>query len=191
MLQNGQRVQIQYAGSIETGYMFVNTWINGGPVGVTIGETQFLPQFENALRCLSRGERAVVHIPAENAYGRYDEANVVRVPKSSVPNADKLPVGSTVSLQTHLGQVRVKVASVDGDEIVFDCNHELAGHDLTFEIELVRDGRETAVDCEKAPHSCGCGCDKLKEQLSREGCGCGHDHHHARSGAVALQARAS
>lgn len=178
MLRKGQKVLIQYAGEIENGNTFVNTWVNGGPVEVTVGSGEFLPLFELALMKLERGQRTTVHIPASQAYGAYDESNVIRVPKAQIPHADELPVGSFVSMMTEIGQVRVKVAAVEDGEVVFDCNHELAGHDLTFEIELMRDGTETPVEEEAAPHSCGCGCDKLKEQLTHDGCACDHNHDH-------------
>ena len=35
------------------------------------------------------------------------------------------------------GPFPAKVVSVDEEKAVFDMNHELAGKDLTFEIELV------------------------------------------------------
>lgn len=174
MLEVGQKVQIQYAGSIENGNTFVNTWINGGPVEVTVGDKAFLPAFERALRNLSRGERISIVIPMQEAYGAYDEANVVRVPRETVSQVEKLSAGSSIVVQTALGQARVKVAAIDQETVTIDCNHELAGHDITFEIELVRDGSEGTVDGEKGPHQCGCGCDKLKEQLAHHSheCAC-------------------
>lgn len=177
MLEQGQRVQIQYAGTLENGQDFVNTWINGGPIEVTIGKNEFLPLFDQALRTLARGDRTTVRIPAEQAYGAYDPDNIVMVPKGKIPDSDNLPVGSYIALRTDMGQVRVKVASVDEDVVVLDCNHELADHDLTFEIELVRDGNETLIDRERSSTGCGCGCDKLKEQLSGNCC-CEHNHDH-------------
>lgn len=178
MIAAGQKVFINYAGSIENGNVFVNTWINGGPVEVEAGRGTFLPRFEEALAGMSRGERKTIVIPAAQAYGARDEENVVRVPLRDIPRGEDLPVGSFISLQTGRGPARVRVASIEGDDVVFDCNHELAGHDLTFEIELVRDGRETAVDSESGSSGCGCGCDKLKEQLMGEACACGHSHGH-------------
>lgn len=178
MIATGQKVQIQYAGTLENGYDFVNTWLNGGPVEVTVGQDAFLPAFERALRGLGRGERAVITIPMEDAYGPYDERNVIELPLASIPRGDELPVGSFVTVQTEAGQARVKVVSVENGVVKIDCNHELAGHDLTFEIELVRDGTETLVESEAHSTGCGCGCDKLKEQLMGETCTCGHTHEH-------------
>lgn len=59
------------------------------------------------------------------------------VPTSQVPNAKDLPVGQTVYFNGPMGPFPAKVVSVDDEKCVFDMNHELAGKDLTFEIELV------------------------------------------------------
>lgn len=179
MLQAGQKVSIQYAGELENGNTFVNTWVNGGPVEVTIGAGELLPLFEQTLKGMQHGERKHVFIPVDQAYGPYDEGNVVSVPAENIPDAHLLRAGCVVNMQTSIGSARVKVLGREGDNILLDCNHELAGHDLTFEIELVQDGTETLVQREQGAHGCGCGCDKLKEQLSRNDCACNHEHDHA------------
>ena len=176
MLENGHRVLIQYAGTLEDGYTFVNTWINGGPIDYMVGDGSFLPDFDAHVRELSRDQRVTFTIPCERAYGAYDEANVVTVPTESIPDADKLPVGGFIGMRIGGGEVRVKVLSVDDKTVTLDCNHELAGHDLQFEVEMVRTGNESAVELEQSSTGCGCGCDKLKEQLSGSACEC-HEHH--------------
>lgn len=177
MQEDGQQVLIQYAGTLENGHTFVNTWINGGPVEYVIGDTGFLPDFDRETRSLDRGERVVFTIPCERAYGPYDEENVIDVSRKDIPDAERLPVGGFIAMRLPMGEVRVKVLSVDEDTVTLDCNHELAGHDLTFEVEMVRTGDESAVELEQAASGCGCGCDKLKEQLSGDSCEC-HGHHH-------------
>ena len=176
MYKDGRHVLIQYAGALEDGYTFVNTWVTGGPLEYVIGDGGFLPDFDRQVRQLGHGERATFIIPCERAYEPYDEANVICVPKESVPDAEKLPVGGFIGMRLPMGEVRVKVVSMDDGTVTLDCNHELAGHDLTFEVEMVRTGDESAVELERDSTGCGCGCDKLKEQLSGDDCQC-HDHH--------------
>lgn len=176
MLRDGQTVRIHYAGTLESGTDFVNTWITGGPVTVTVGRDEFLPAFNEALKTLGRGERAKVHVPAAEAYGPWDPDAVIQVPREQIPNSAALKEGGFVFMGTSIGPVKVRVAQVGEDAVTIDCNHELAGHDLDFEIELVTDGTESLVEREQMGTGCGCGCDKLKEALAGDACGCGHHH---------------
>jgi FKBP-type peptidyl-prolyl cis-trans isomerase 2 len=54
-----------------------------------------------------------------------------------IPGAENLPVGQTVYFNGPMGPFPAKVVSLDEQNVVLDMNHELAGKDLTFEIELV------------------------------------------------------
>ena len=123
---------------------------------------------------LGRGQRSVFTLPPAEAYGEYDPSLVFEVSASSIPNVRHLPCGGFITAQTDLGQVRLKVLEVASDTVRFDQNHELAGHNVTFEVEIVSDGTETAVDLERDAKGCSCGA--LRESLS--GTACCHDGHH-------------
>lgn len=171
-MESGRRIEINYAGWLEGGAEFVNTWLAPDNVSVTLGANGLLPAFEAQLLTMARGERKTFSVPCCDAYGPYDPAGVVRVPTQSFPNARELPIGHYIVFDVGGTVARAKVVSVDDKEIVFDTNHELAGHDLRFEVELVDDGESTAIDQER--DSTGCGCNRLRESLG----GCDHDHHH-------------
>jgi FKBP-type peptidyl-prolyl cis-trans isomerase 2 len=55
-----------------------------------------------------------------------------------LPGSENLSVGESVGLYTDAGQpMQVKVVARDDVTITFDANHEMAGKDLNFHIELV------------------------------------------------------
>ncbi|MGI6217677.1 MAG: FKBP-type peptidyl-prolyl cis-trans isomerase [Coriobacteriales bacterium] len=166
MLHQGQTVTVNYAGQLEDGYEFVNTWLLHEPAHFVIGHSGLLPLFEQALIALSPGQRTTVHIPKAQAYGEYDPANVIEVPRAQIPNASELPLGGYIWLSIGNSQVRVKVCSINEETVTIDCNSELAGHDLTFDIELVDDGTLTALDREDSTN--GCSCDLLRESLDSD-----------------------
>ena len=56
--------------------------------------------------------------------------------------------------------------AVGDEEVVLDCNHELAGQNLNFDITLVDVVSETPIEHELHPEGCTCGCDRLQESLS-------------------------
>ena len=87
------------------------------------------------------GEKKVVEIPAEQAYGPAHPEARQAVPRADIPADIPLEVGTQFQMQTPQGQVvPVTVAEVTEDQVVLDANHPLAGKDLTFAIELVSVG---------------------------------------------------
>ena len=104
---------------------------------------------------------------ASRAYGQRDEALVISMPVTSLPNGEALPVGAMLGIQTPGGDVmRVRVLEVGDEEVVLDCNHELAGQNLNFDITLVDVVSETPIEHEQHPEGCTCGCDRLQESLA-------------------------
>jgi len=79
-----------------------------------------------------------VHLMPEEAYGEADPQAVFTLEIAQLPGAENLTVGQRVYLQNQYGQpVPVKVAAKDEKTITFDANHEMAGKELNFRIELV------------------------------------------------------
>ena len=57
---------------------------------------------------------------------------------AQMPGCEDLQVGEDVVLSTTAGQpIPVKVTARDDTTITFDANHEMAGKELNFHIELV------------------------------------------------------
>ncbi|MDR2587231.1 MAG: peptidylprolyl isomerase [Coriobacteriales bacterium] len=139
MTEVGQKVQAHYRGTLDDGSVFDSSYDRGEPIEFVVGVGQMIPGFDAAVLEMKPGERRTVHIPAAEAYGERREDAVQTVPTAYIPNAEKLPVGEHIFLPVGDGQMtRCKVVKVENGEATFDLNHELAGQDLTFEIELVQ-----------------------------------------------------
>ena len=137
MSNEGKKVKVHYTGTLDDGSKFDSSVDRGEPIEFTCMAGQMIPGFDSAVKDMAQGDTKNVHIPAAEAYGERDEAMVQQVPVDQIPNGDQLPVGQTVYFQGPMGPFPAKVVSVDENNAVFDMNHELAGKDLTFEIELV------------------------------------------------------
>ncbi|WP_165172451.1 peptidylprolyl isomerase [Adlercreutzia sp. ZJ242] len=174
MVSPGQKLVIHVAGTLADGYVFVDTWTHNAPLEVTLGDGQLPQGLERVIATMRRGERRVVELAAKDAYGERDESLVFDVPASAVPHAEDLPVGGFIMADAGGGPLRLKVLKVEGGRVWLDQNHELAGRPVTFEVELVRDGTESAVDVEQSARGCSCGA--LRESLA--GGACRHEHHH-------------
>jgi FKBP-type peptidyl-prolyl cis-trans isomerase 2 len=138
MGNRGKKVSVHYTGTLDDGTKFDSSYDRNAPLDFVCMAGQMIPGFDAAVNEMEVGETRNVHIPCAEAYGEYRDDMVQKIPVSSLPNADKLPVGGLVVLQTADGRpFQAKVLSVDSEFATFDLNHEMAGKDLNFEITLL------------------------------------------------------
>lgn len=94
--------------------------------------------FDEAVKDMEVGQIKDIHLMPEEAYGQPDPENIFTVQISSLPGSEELTNGQQVYLSNELGQpFPVKVVEKDDTTITFDANHEMAGKELNFKIELV------------------------------------------------------
>ena len=135
--KNGDNVTVHYTGKLTTGEQFDSS--NGRvPLGFTIGAGQMIKGFDAALPGMAIGDKKTVTIVAAEAYGETNPEAIIQFPKTNVPADMVLEPGMPLTLTDQNGHpVQVVVVEVQEDIIVLDANHELAGKDLVFDIELV------------------------------------------------------
>ena len=168
MVDIGQRVLVEYRAKLNDGTEFDSTYRSDKPLDVVIGSGKAVAGLEKAVMDMSIGEKKIVHIPAAQAYGKYNDALIETIPVETMPDADKLPIGKYIGVTLPDGPVFIKVLKIEDGLVYLDFNHELAGQDITLEIELVDVAQETAIDREKHPAGCACGCDKVKDALKKD-----------------------
>jgi peptidylprolyl isomerase len=135
--KNGDTVKVHYTGTLEDGSKFDSS-AGRDPLEFTIGEGKLLKPFESAVMGLSPGESIRVNIPAEEAYGQRRDELVGQVSRDQLPDDLSPEVGMQLQLQPPQGQpVVMTVIEMDDERITLDGNHQLAGQDLNFDIELV------------------------------------------------------
>ncbi len=132
----GDTVTVHYTGTLDDGTVFDSS-VGGDPVAFVIGDGTMITGFDKAVRGMEVGEIKKVTISADEAYGEYDEDLVVVLSQDEL--GEGIGVGDEVLLQNlETEEVRYfTVIDISGTEITLDGNHELAGEDLTFEIEMV------------------------------------------------------
>jgi len=135
--KNGDNVTVHYTGKLTTGEQFDSS--NGrDPLGFTIGAGQMIKGFDAAMPGMAIGDKKTVTIVAAEAYGETNPEAIIQFPKTNVPADMVLEPGMPLTLTDQNGHpVQVLVVEVQEDIIVLDANHELAGKDLVFDIELV------------------------------------------------------
>jgi peptidylprolyl isomerase len=97
-----------------------------------------IPGFDAAVMGMRSGETKKVLILADDAYGQVDESMKIEVPREEFPSDINPEPGMNLHMGDEAGNVfQVQVASVGDTHIVVDANHQLAGKDLNFDIEIV------------------------------------------------------
>ena len=132
----GLKVKVHYIGKLDDGTIFDSSYDRGEPVEYVCMNGETIKGFDRAVLTMEPGERKTVRVEPAEAYGEYDPAGVQKMPISSIPNGDQLPVGRTIYMQGDEGVFRAKVVSVEEGFVTLDLNHPLAGQALTFDIEL-------------------------------------------------------
>ena len=94
--------------------------------------------FDAAVANMEIGEIKEVHLMPEEAYGQANPDAIFTLEIAQLPGSENLEVGQQVYLSNQYGQpFPVKVAAKVETTITFDANHEMAGKELNFTIELV------------------------------------------------------
>jgi FKBP-type peptidyl-prolyl cis-trans isomerase SlyD len=95
-----------------------------------------LGSLAKGLQNLSKGEKRLISLKAEEAYGLYFPQKVIFFPKRKLPTTVR--VGENIAITGNDGLIRTyKVLEVYKNMVSLDGNHPLAGQDLVFEIEAL------------------------------------------------------
>jgi FKBP-type peptidyl-prolyl cis-trans isomerase SlyD len=106
------------------------------PLACIEGAGQIIEGLEEPLLTLGVGETRQVVVPPERAYGLREDALVQKVPRARLP-VDDVRVGDQFQTGPDRQSPIVTVLAIEGDEVLLDANHPLAGQELHFEVELI------------------------------------------------------
>ncbi|XZF15246.1 FKBP-type peptidyl-prolyl cis-trans isomerase [Chitinophagaceae bacterium MMS25-I14] len=136
-VKKGDTVSVHYHGKLTDGSTFDSSE-GRAPLEFTVGNGQVIKGFDDAVVDMKVGDKKTVTIPVHEAYGDRSEENMVSYPMSEFPADLKPEVGMELHMSDDQGHVfPVIVAAVEGETVVLDANHPLAGETLIFDIELV------------------------------------------------------
>jgi FKBP-type peptidyl-prolyl cis-trans isomerase SlyD len=134
----------------------IDTSAGGDPVTYLEGAGQIIDGLDEQLRAAAAGEKTRVQVPAAKAYGERDPAQMQRVKRGLLPVEGELQVGDQFQTDTDQYAPIVTVRAIEGDEVLLDANHPLAGVDLTFDVQVVAVRAPTAEELQHG-HAHGAG----------------------------------
>ncbi|MGI6008372.1 MAG: NifB/NifX family molybdenum-iron cluster-binding protein [Ruminococcus sp.] len=134
----GKACRTHYRGTFNDGSQFDSSYDRGEPLEFVCGAGQMIRGFDAAVADMEVGQVVDIHLMPEEAYGMPDPNAVFTIEIAQLPGSENLEVGQQAYLSNQYGQpFPVKVTAKDEVSITLDANHEMAGKELNFRIELV------------------------------------------------------
>lgn len=136
-VKNGDTIKIHYKGRLDDGTVFDSSE-GRAPLEFTVGGGMVIPGFDAGVKDMNIGDKKTIHIPATEAYGEKQEHMIMEFPKDQFPPDLNPEAGMQLNMSDNKGQViPVVITEVKDDTVMLDANHQLAGKDLIFDLELV------------------------------------------------------
>jgi FKBP-type peptidyl-prolyl cis-trans isomerase SlpA len=108
------------------------------PAEFVLGDGNLLPGFEEFLIGLTVGDHKTFNVPAEKAFGQTNPQNIQEMKRSvfavDMPLSPGLVVSFADAAKAELPGV---IKSIEGDYVMVDFNHPLAGKNLEFEVHIL------------------------------------------------------
>lgn len=126
------------------------------PLDYIHGNGMLISGLEKELEGKEPRDKFHVVVKAKDAYGEYNENLIAELPKNQFGDADSIEIGMAFQALSEDGTpFIVHVVNITDETVTIDGNHELAGKDLSFDVEIVnvRDATE-----EDFTRNCSCGC---------------------------------
>lgn len=130
-------VSIEYTLTNDAGEV-IDSSAGGAPLVYLHGANAIIVGLERALEGKAAGDRIQVAIEPADAYGEYSAELVATLNRSMFEGVDQLEVGMQFHASAPDGGMQiVTVRDLEGDDVIVDGNHPLAGQRLNFDVTVV------------------------------------------------------
>lgn len=110
-----------------------------GPVPIIVGLGEIIKGIDEMLLQMQEGESKKSIIPAEKGFGERKKELIVLVPLSEFTKRKIQPFpGLIVDINGAYGRVQ----TISGGRVRVDLNNDLAGHDLEYEVKVVKEVKD-------------------------------------------------
>jgi FKBP-type peptidyl-prolyl cis-trans isomerase SlpA len=141
-VQSGSFLTLHYRLSGPDGTDLINTF-GDKPATLSLGTGELAPAMEACLLGMQEGARCSFELAAGEAFGDRNPELLQRVKRSLLNELgdpdERYSVGDVVQFPTPdgAGTYAGVLREIDGDVLVFDFNHPLAGRPVAFEVQLI------------------------------------------------------
>jgi FKBP-type peptidyl-prolyl cis-trans isomerase 2 len=137
-VQKGDTVRIHYNSTLEDGTPAGSTE-GAEPLEIQTGKGMVFPKLEQEMLGMHTGERKSTTLQPEEAFGDYRQELVTKIGLEEFTSRGIEPYeGLTLDIPTQDGQTfQAKVTEISDQNVQLDANHPLAGHAITFSVQVV------------------------------------------------------
>ena len=138
VVMKGDRVSFYYTLMYENGTV-ISSHTNGTPAELTVGSSDIISGFSNAVIGMKVNEKKTLVIPYDQAYGPY-KSELVRIVNRTGMIANMTFVAGqyyTIRRNTDNATSVVRILDVTPSTVTWDENNPLAGQNLTFTVQVI------------------------------------------------------
>jgi len=159
MIEKNKTVTLEYTLSDETGAT-LETSKGKEPLTYVHGSGGLVKGFEAAMEGRSEKDKFSFTVKPEDGYGERRHELIFQATREQLKGIPELAIGMPLKVQTTDGALVVTVAGFEGEKVLLDGNHPLAGKELTFAVEVlgVRDATSEELEDAMSFHGCGGSC---------------------------------
>ncbi len=136
MIENGKQVAIEYSVFSDDNTQ-IDSNVGKDPLIFLFGSHQILPALEEALRGLDVGDNKEITLEPQHAYGEVNPHAFKKVAANMIPEDLRFEGALLVVADEQFGEMLIRVVSIEGEEVVLDFNHPLAGKTLKFDVKVL------------------------------------------------------
>ncbi len=134
----------------------IDTYTQEDPLKFLTGASNIIEDFEDKIMGLSIGDSFAFTLEASQAFGEYDEENILQIPYDAImeANTDKetsLEIGHPIKVSDEQGNEmigEITMINIEENNVTVDFNHPFSGVPVYFmgKILEIRDATESETD---------------------------------------------
>ncbi|MFT5781100.1 MAG: FKBP-type peptidyl-prolyl cis-trans isomerase SlyD [Pseudomonas sp.] len=137
LIAANKAVSIDYTLTNDAGEV-IDSSAGGAPLAYLQGAGNIIVGLEKALEGKQSGDQLTVSVEPQDAYGEYSAELVATLGRDMFEGVEEMEVGMQFHASSPDGGMQiVTVRELDGDDVIVDGNHPLAGQRLTFAVKIV------------------------------------------------------
>ncbi|HEY9745973.1 MAG TPA: peptidylprolyl isomerase [Oculatellaceae cyanobacterium] len=134
MITSGKVVSMNYILTDAAGKVLDSS--EGEPLEYLQGYNNIIPGLERALEGLKPGDKKQVVVQPQDGYGERNADLQFTLPLAQFGGQVPQP-GMMVQIQSDQGVMMATIVHLQGEHVLMDANHPLAGQTLHFDVEIV------------------------------------------------------
>ncbi len=136
VIEKGKKVKFDY--TLKVAGKVVDTSTGKKPLEYVDGDGRIIPGLAKALEGLKTGDKKIVTLKPEEAYGPVNPKAMMEIPKASFAKDFKFGVGTEISVtDPQKRTMKGTISKINKDSVIVDFNHPMAGKILVFDVKIV------------------------------------------------------